>query len=268
MRGHSETGRISTSPGRVRRHPAVALTSYDRYTYVNDNPLSLSDPSGYWSEAQIGGFISDIGPFLQAIPVCAYWCTAVAAAAGGNFTEAAVAAAFQRMFNDEKALRNIRGTSVTDAETVKLLDASGLATDKETLFVVLKNGTVITASNCISNECSLALDKSAQVAFVAHTHIASTSSDPETNWVETEMRELPGPEDTEPLVQLGAPNYFRTPSGAIRVLEQIGGTYVVRTVQGTNFIYAVADRTPRVYPWMNEPGGGMVGGMEVVKAGH
>ena len=56
---------------------------YDRYTYVNDNPLSLSDPSGYLSEAQIGGWVSDIGPFLNAIPGCQYWCTAVAEAVGG-----------------------------------------------------------------------------------------------------------------------------------------------------------------------------------------
>ena len=38
--------------------------------------------------------------------------------------------------------------------------------------------------------------------------------------------------------------------------------------QNGNNIYAVEDRIPRVYPWMNEPGAGMVGGMEVVKAGH
>ena len=56
---------------------------YDRYTYVNDNPLSLSDPSGYLSEAQIGGYISDIGPFLNAIPGCQYWCMALAEAVGG-----------------------------------------------------------------------------------------------------------------------------------------------------------------------------------------
>ena len=56
---------------------------YDRYVYVNDNPLSLSDPSGYLSEAQIGGWISDIGPFLNAIPGCQYWCMAVAEAVGG-----------------------------------------------------------------------------------------------------------------------------------------------------------------------------------------
>lgn len=51
------------------------------------------------------------------------------------------------------------------------------------------------------------------------------------------MRELPGPDDTQPLKDWGAPNYFRTPSGAIRVLERIDGTYTVRTVQGANFMY-------------------------------
>ncbi len=57
---------------------------YDRYIYVNDNPLSLSDPSGYWSEAGIGQVISDIGPFLSTIqPFCGVWCTAAAEAVGG-----------------------------------------------------------------------------------------------------------------------------------------------------------------------------------------
>jgi RHS repeat-associated protein len=58
---------------------------YNRYIYVNDNPLSLSDPSGYFSldEAGIGQIISDVGPFLNAIPVCEYWCTAAAEAVGG-----------------------------------------------------------------------------------------------------------------------------------------------------------------------------------------
>ncbi|MGH8321147.1 MAG: RHS repeat-associated core domain-containing protein [Gammaproteobacteria bacterium] len=79
---------------------------YSRYTYVNDNPLSLSDPSGYF---MLGGFLSTgdpmagffpqqygqviglvgpiVGAALNAIPVCEGWCdylvTAVSQAQSG-----------------------------------------------------------------------------------------------------------------------------------------------------------------------------------------
>ncbi|MGH8306688.1 MAG: RHS repeat-associated core domain-containing protein [Gammaproteobacteria bacterium] len=79
---------------------------YSRYTYVNDNPLSLSDPSGYF---MLGGFLSTgdpmagffpqqygqvigiagpiVGAALNVIPVCEGWCdylvTAVSQAQSG-----------------------------------------------------------------------------------------------------------------------------------------------------------------------------------------
>src|SRR5487761_446374 len=45
----------------------------DRYGYVDDNPLSETDPSGYFAngEAGVGQAISDIGPLLSTIqPFC------------------------------------------------------------------------------------------------------------------------------------------------------------------------------------------------------
>ena len=35
-----------------------------------------------------------------------------------------------------------------------------------------------------------------------------------------------------------------------------------------NSIYGFEDRTPRVYPWMNEPGGGIMATMEYIKTAH
>lgn len=49
-------------------------------------------------------------------------------------------------------------------------------------------------------------------------------------------RELPGPEDHLHIInRLGAPNYYVTPTDAIRVLERVNGVYKVRTVQGEKF---------------------------------
>ena len=70
---------------------------YDRYIYVNDNPLSLSDPSGYFSlvgflaggvfgaedPVLFGQITQTIAPFLSLIPGCQGWCTAGAEAVGG-----------------------------------------------------------------------------------------------------------------------------------------------------------------------------------------
>ncbi|MGH8306686.1 MAG: RHS repeat-associated core domain-containing protein [Gammaproteobacteria bacterium] len=88
---------------------------YSRYTYVNDNPLSLSDPSGYF---MLGGFLSTgdpmagffpqqygqvigiagpiVGAALNVIPVCEGWCdylvTAVSQAQAGYLETGSIGA--------------------------------------------------------------------------------------------------------------------------------------------------------------------------------
>lgn len=93
-----EVGRF-LSPDPNVQYPD-STQGYNRYTYVNNNPLSLSDPTGYFSvkSALIAGdplagvnpqaygqAVGTIGPIvgaaLNAIPFCAGWCDAVVTAA-------------------------------------------------------------------------------------------------------------------------------------------------------------------------------------------
>jgi len=54
--------------------------------------------------------------------------------------------------------------------------------------------------------------------------------------IETACRELPGPHDhLTPLGSPKVPNYYLTPSGAVRVVEVINYRVVVRTVSGTDY---------------------------------
>jgi RHS repeat-associated protein len=88
---------------------------YDRYTYVNDNPLSLSDPSGYFMlgglfatgdpmaaffPQQYGQVIGTVGPIVGAalnyVPYCEGWCdyavTAISEAQAGYLETGSVGA--------------------------------------------------------------------------------------------------------------------------------------------------------------------------------
>lgn len=89
-----EVGRF-LSPDPNVQYP-FSSQGYDRYSYVNNNPLSLSDPSGYFS---LGGYLTTgdplagffpqqygeaigiagplVGAALNAIPYCEGWCDAV-----------------------------------------------------------------------------------------------------------------------------------------------------------------------------------------------
>ncbi len=52
----------------------------------------------------------------------------------------------------------------------------------------------------------------------------------------TKKREIPGLGDHAILVINGAPNYFKTPTGAIRVLEFRSGEYQIRTLRGAESV--------------------------------
>ncbi|HEX7026049.1 MAG TPA: RHS repeat-associated core domain-containing protein [Gammaproteobacteria bacterium] len=82
--------------------------SYNRYSYLGNNPLNATDPSGYFSwrktlsatlglgvagvagaawaydhASQVGEVASAVAPFLNYVPYCQIWCAAAASAVGG-----------------------------------------------------------------------------------------------------------------------------------------------------------------------------------------
>jgi len=59
---------------------------------------------------------------------------------------------------------------------------------------------------------------------IGHTHVRGA-------WEETIQREWPGPGDHR-VVMGGRPNYFRSPAGAVRVVERTDGQFRLRTVLG------------------------------------
>lgn len=76
----------------------LSSQGYDRYAYVDNNPLSLNDPSGYfWLKGllvtgdPLGGFFPQLygqglgiaAPFFSLIPGCEGWCTMGAEAVSG-----------------------------------------------------------------------------------------------------------------------------------------------------------------------------------------
>jgi RHS repeat-associated protein len=75
----------------------LSSQGYNRYAYVNNNPLSETDPTGYYSllGAIVGGGygashpqsfgqgLAIAAPFFNMIPYCAAWCTAISEATAG-----------------------------------------------------------------------------------------------------------------------------------------------------------------------------------------
>jgi len=57
---------------------------YNRYTYVGNNPLSYTDPSGYFSlKKELGNALGHVAGYLSFIPGCQLWCSALAGAVSG-----------------------------------------------------------------------------------------------------------------------------------------------------------------------------------------
>jgi hypothetical protein len=131
----------------------------------------------------------------------------------------------------------VQGNAKMDAAATALLNSGNSGSANEQGDAVYDDGSKSPMTQCSNSKCQQTIDAN-HLAFIAHWHVSSILDDPRQNWIETQMRELPGPKDHLVVESPGVPNYFRTPTGAIRVLEYSGhGRFSVRTVEGVDFKY-------------------------------
>ena len=153
----------------------------------------------------------------------------------------------------ELMVDNVLSSPAIDAfvvEQLRELEADGARTaNVEMCFTVyedratgtLSSGPVVPGDT--DHTCAVQLGggpPGSDTVAVAHTHPRSGQSDLDQRRIESQCRELPGPDDHKPLdpsARSGVgdtrvPNMVLTPSGRIRSLERINGRYRVRTVDG------------------------------------
>ena len=93
---------------------------------------------------------------------------------------------------------------------------------REEALIADKKGNFRTATACDSSTCVVPVIR--DPALVLHRHVAEQplTGEPgdraEARRV-TRLREMPGPGDHQPILNLHVPNYFVTPTGKMRVLE-------------------------------------------------
>ncbi|GIU36959.1 hypothetical protein TUM3794_06890 [Shewanella colwelliana] len=123
---------------------------------------------------------------------------------------------------------DVLGTKEMDSQATEIINNFESGGTKEQAILVDKSGKHIEPESCNNRGCSF--DSPKNVRFVAHLHVESNHPHSGMAEATTEKREMPGPGDHSFLVKKNAPNYFRTPSGVIKVLEYKGGQYQVRTL--------------------------------------
>ena len=121
---------------------------------------------------------------------------------------------------------DVVGTPEMDLSFVRRFDSMPRDVPPEQGFGYLP-GDRFTRTYWISEDGGSLLIPSEAIG-VGHTHVKG-------GWQVTILREWPGPGD-HIAIQGGRPNYFRTPSGAIRVVERVGGEFSLRTVAGCPYL--------------------------------
>ncbi|KTF16713.1 hypothetical protein ATS75_04495 [Pseudoalteromonas sp. H105] len=124
--------------------------------------------------------------------------------------------------------KDVLGTKEMDSQATEIINNFESGGTKEQGILVDKSGKHIEPESCNNKGCSF--DSPKNIRFVAHSHVESNHPHSGMAEATTKKREMPGPGDHSFLVKKNAPNYFRTPSGVIKVLEYKGGQYQVRTL--------------------------------------
>ena len=136
---------------------------------------------------------------------------------------------------DGRLGQDVRGSPVTDAAAIKYFSGlpSPMPGAAEKSSMNYKDGTSVPLNNCTNSRCTGEVPKEG-ASFMAHTHEASMQ-DGEAGYITNQLRELPTlPGDDAVLNDFGVPNYIRTPTDAVRVLEKIDDKLLTRTVKGND----------------------------------
>jgi len=203
--------------------------------------------SAGFSEAASPIVASRGGPISQGTAAAVIGGTA-SAMTGGKFANGAMTAAMSYAFGEMATRRSdsvtvtgagsdvvaeasaggqdVVGTPETDAAFVRQFGSMPRDVPREQGFGYLPDGR-FTRPYWISEDGGSFLVPSNAIA-IGHTHVKGS-------WQVTILREWPGPGD-HLAVEGGRPNYFRTPSGAIRVVERVGGEFRLRTVAGRPYL--------------------------------
>ena len=130
---------------------------------------------------------------------------------------------------------DVKGNEETDALAIAYLEPlEGSGREQMRIFKSNGENVDVTGSSCNNLGCETSVPDAdvPLIILVAHLHVDSDHPLEEYAKAITKKRELPGPKDESVLIQLGIPNYFKTPTGAIRVLEYYDESYHVRTLRG------------------------------------
>ncbi len=150
---------------------------------------------------------------------------------GNSSTNVGVTGSTEKASDAKFAIPNkdVLGTKDTHKQATDILTSFEIGGTKEQGVAVKNAGGNITPDSCDNEGCTFN-KLPANIRFVAHSHVESNHYHSGMAEAVTKKREMPGPGDHAFLVKRSAPNYFRTPSGVIKVLEFKGGQYHVRTL--------------------------------------
>jgi hypothetical protein len=140
----------------------------------------------------------------------------------------------QASTNSVTVLPDIVGDPNIDAAAVIQLDALP-ASNKEQAFELIgtdEYALILSNEPESGTETTSPVQRVPGIVAIAHSHVPSRDSDLAARRATTAARELPGPGDHVPLVRFGVPVYVLTPQRHVRVLEHVGGQDIVRTVRG------------------------------------
>ncbi len=213
--------------------------SINAYSYLMNNPLSGTDPSGYSGvQEQLSSFEDDFDSRVREEKNKLRKRQKEKKKKSQDVGETRVAEVETTEQNtpppiDEELIKPPQPVllSSENAEKVILMRENMSDPDipTEEWFTIDNDGNASTPTTkgCDSSTCSFDPKDLENVAVMVHLHN-------EKDDYNKKAREFPGEKDHIIVNEFGIPNVIITPKGAIRVVEQVGGENTIRTIYGGN----------------------------------